>query len=622
MRLLRRIAAAIALAAFSFAAYAAEGPDYSRLTAQNHPRLFFGKEDFKAIPKVLKKKSNPYFCALHEQMIEMADSPKYGQEEKPLEYKKDVSGRRILGISRQALRRIIPDAYAYRVTKDKKYLEHAEADLNDVCDFPDWNPSHFLDTGEMSLAVAVGYDWLYEFLNPVTRDKIETRLKEYGLDAWQKRCKGFWQGTNNWNQVCNAGMVAASLAIYELYPEECRFFIEEAPKSNRISVDFCYSPDGAYPEGPGYWEYGTTFQTILNSEYEFTLGYDFGLSQHDGFRKTGYYNLHCQDGNRKGFNYSDGHEGIGARAALWYFARKFNDPGLLYTETLYLENHGYVGNRQLFCALANAWRCNFKEIPEPSGNMYFGQGVTPVAFFRSGWGKNDLWLGIKAGKGSNPHAHLDAGTFVFTAYGVRWAIDAGQPGYAPMEAFFQKRGKGSLWDMKEGSDRWHLFSYNNRCHNTLTVNDKDFKVTGLATLDSSVNTPERMGATVTITPVFDGDLEKAVRTASIVDGNHLEVLDELVAPADRPAHVRWNFATRAKVNVAEDGIILSQKGINMLLKAEGAEVQYKSYPLDADNVGLAPDIMLKYLRDIRFCGFEFDIPAGGSVKLVTTLVKQ
>ena len=216
MRLLRRIAAAIALAAFSFAAYAAEGPDYSRLTAQNHPRLFFGKEDFKAIPKVLKKKSNPYFCALHEQMIEMADSPKYGQEEKPLEYKKDVSGRRILGISRQALRRIIPDAYAYRVTKDKKYLEHAEADLNDVCDFPDWNPSHFLDTGEMSLAVAVGYDWLYEFLNPVTRDKIETRLKEYGLDAWQKRCKGFWQGTNNWNQVCNAGMVAASLAIYEL----------------------------------------------------------------------------------------------------------------------------------------------------------------------------------------------------------------------------------------------------------------------------------------------------------------------------------------------------------------------------------------------------------------------
>ncbi len=622
MKNISRFAAILALTVLPFVAFAAEGPDYSRLTADNHPRLFFGKEDFKAIPKALRKKSNPYFCALHEQMMETADSPKFGQDPAPLEYRKDASEKRILNVSRHALRRIVSDAYAYRITKDKKYLRHVETDLNDVCDFPDWNPSHFLDTGEMSLGVAIAYDWLYEYLSKETRQKIEDRLKRYGLDAWEKRCKGFWRGTNNWNQVCNAGIVAAALAIYELYPEECRFYLEEAPKSNRIAVDFCYSPDGAYPEGPGYWDYGTSFQTILNSEYEFTLGYDFGLSENDGFRRTGYYNLHCQDANRRSFNYSDGSEKVNSRPCLWYFARKFDDPGLLYTEKFHLENHGYVGNRVLFCGLANAWRCNFKAIPAPGSNMYTGQGVTPVAFFRTGWGKDDLWLGIKAGKGTNPHAHLDAGTFVFTAYGVRWAMDAGQPAYSYVEAFFKKRGKGILWDMREGSDRWNLLCYNNRCHNTLTVNDRNFKPDSLATLDDCFNSPSRMGATVTLTPVFGGDLDKAVRTAAIVDGDHLEVTDELVAPAGCPAHVRWNFITRAKVRVSPEGIVLRHSGIDMVLKAEGASVEYKAYPLDRDNAGLASDIMLKHLDGTRLCGFEFDIPAGGSVKLVTTLRKK
>ena len=620
MRFMKMIAAAL-MAAICIDASAAPQPDYSRLTEKNHPRLFFSGADFKAIPKVLKKKSNPYFCMLSEQMIEMADSPKIGQSTKPLQYKKDVSGRRILGVSRWALRRILSDAYAYRITKDKKYLEHALADIRDVCGFPDWNPSHFLDTGEMGLAVAVGYDWLYEYMSPEFRAEVQAKLKEFCIDAAKNKYDGFWKGTNNWNQVCNAGVVAASLAVYELWPEECRFMIEKAPESNRISVDFCYNPDGAYPEGPGYWEYGTTFQTILNTELEYTLGTDFGLSDNAGFRNTGYFNLHAQDANRKAFNYSDGGESVGSRAALWYFARRFNDPGLLFTETYYLENHGYTDNRQLFCALANAWRCNFDKIPEPESNMYAGQGVTPVAFFRSGWGKDDLWLGIKAGKASNPHGHMDAGTFVFTGWGERWAIDAGQPAYSPVEAYFKKRGEGWLWKMNQESDRWHLLTYNNRCHNTLTVNDKDYDVAGFATLDDTFNTPERMGATINITPALGGELEKAVRTAAIVDGNRLEVCDALAAPADKAAHVRWTFVTRATIKVQDDGIHLLQKGKEVLLSTSGAEVEYKTYPLNEDNIGLAPDIMLKHMKDKRLCGFEFDIPAGGSVTLVTTIKK-
>ena len=50
-----------------------------------------------------------------------------------------------------------------------------------MCEFPDWNPSHFLDTAEMSNAVGVGYDWLYDYLDEPTRKKVREALITLGL---------------------------------------------------------------------------------------------------------------------------------------------------------------------------------------------------------------------------------------------------------------------------------------------------------------------------------------------------------------------------------------------------------------------------------------------------------
>ena len=76
--------------------------------------------------------------------------------------------------------------------------------------------------------------------------------------------------------------------------------------------------------------------------------------------------------------------------------------------------------------------------------MYTGAGITPVAMMRTGWDEKDLYLGVKGGKSSNPHGHMDIGEFVFDAYGYRWAVDYGQPAYSTIESFF----------IKERSPRW------------------------------------------------------------------------------------------------------------------------------------------------------------------------
>ena len=70
----------------------------------------------------------------------------------PLE--REMTGRRLLPVSREALRRVLLLAFAHRVEDDPAYARAAEACLLRVAGFSDWNPDHFLDVAEMATAVA------------------------------------------------------------------------------------------------------------------------------------------------------------------------------------------------------------------------------------------------------------------------------------------------------------------------------------------------------------------------------------------------------------------------------------------------------------------------------------
>jgi hypothetical protein len=74
-------------------------------------------------------------------------------------------GVRLLDKCRECLRRVYFLSYAWRMTHDRKYLVRDEKELLAVSAFTDWNPTHYLDIAEMTMAVAIGYDWLYNDLS-------------------------------------------------------------------------------------------------------------------------------------------------------------------------------------------------------------------------------------------------------------------------------------------------------------------------------------------------------------------------------------------------------------------------------------------------------------------------
>ncbi|ULT41118.1 hypothetical protein KRR40_41565 [Niabella defluvii] len=75
-------------------------------------------------------------------------------------------------------------------------------------------------------------------------------------DAW------FLEAHSNWNSVCNAGLIYGALAILDEEKDAAIAIIERSIKSNLLPLK-AFAPNGNYPEGPGYWNYGTSFQVML-----------------------------------------------------------------------------------------------------------------------------------------------------------------------------------------------------------------------------------------------------------------------------------------------------------------------------------------------------------------------
>ena len=69
---------------------------------------------------------------------------------------RDFIGRRLLGTSREALKRIFWLSFTYRLHGGEAYARRAVDEMLAVSAFKDWNPAHFLDVAEMTMAAAIG----------------------------------------------------------------------------------------------------------------------------------------------------------------------------------------------------------------------------------------------------------------------------------------------------------------------------------------------------------------------------------------------------------------------------------------------------------------------------------
>lgn len=525
-----------------------------------HPRLLWPLGGSEAIKEAMAE--YPQLASVHERILRECTAMFF---QEPVEC--ILEGKRLLGVSRMAFKRIFYLSYAYRMTNDERYAQRAEREMLAVSHFSDWNPSHFLDVGEMVMALSIGYDWLYDYLSPETRSIICDAIVRKGLDAAAPDAS-FYTSASNWNSVCNAGLTYGAIALYEEIPGKALAVIEKCLKSN-LKVLGVYGPDGGYPEGFHYWGYGTSFQVMLIAALESAFGDDKGLADAPGFLNSAYFMEYMMAPSGEYFNFSDAVNGVKCNMMMFWFAKRLNDLSLLWLENQHLKNTSveFVEKRLLPCLMIFALNQDLKNIQQPVRRFWCNRGATPVFIYRGGWdSQKDSYLAVKGGSPRTPHAHMDAGSFVYEKNGVRWAMDLG------MQNYFSLESKGvDLWNQSQEGQRWDVFRLNNMAHNTLTINGKRHLVNSHATFEQTFETNERKGARVDLTDVFAGRIKKTTRTIYLDKGDCLIVEDELTT-GEEQAMVTWIMVTPADAKiVGRNQIELNKNGQRMLLTVEALE---------------------------------------------------
>ncbi len=488
----------------------------------------------------------------------------------PLGHEENKNGSR-LDTYRATAGRIQTAAFMYRLDGDARFLASAKRELMAAIEAPEWNTSHYLDVSEMSFGVAMGYDWLWDALTieerAAIRSALFTNILEMAPEAYEPRGRGGlnWAAfgsnpktTNNWNFVCNTGFIAAALVLQPEHSAEAGLVLKEAPSSLRLAMAG-YAPDGAWPEGATYWIYGTTFLCHSLALLEDGLGSDFGLLEQPGLEETIFYGLQFFGPSGVSFNFGDGGPARSHQAVLAgtvWLAHHYDHPEVLPTVRERLRDRleapisGYeqslpVGGRtrNLIASALFFPARNEAEAARPPLASHF-RGDADMAILRSPEA-DGFWVALKGGTNGQSHGHLDLGSFVLDAMGIRWAIDLGSETYS----------FPGFWEYEQGGRRWSYFRNNNRSHNTLTMGDvlQQPDATAPVIEFSPWNDENGASAVLDLTSVYPGQATRLLRRVHMsADGATVLMQDDIEKPAPK-SKATWRMLTAAAITLSDDG---------------------------------------------------------------------
>ena len=502
-----------------------------------HPRIIFDKErvefwkgqigKFSVFDKeyrAMKKTANTYLT-------------------KPVQEYDIYDGIRLLNICRNVLATVQYCALTYLLSGQEKFAERAAQELDAAAAFPDWNPYHFLDVGEMSCAFGIGYDWLYDYLSEERKATYREKIIEYAFKPAQqdfgnkirKRSYKWYQDTpgDNWKLVCNGGLGIAALAICDDVTDSniCEEVLYYGFKScHKFIRDAYMELDGSYVESLGYWEYATEYLGMYSTALSTACGTNLDLTDWIGLEKTGYFPLMLSSNRFYSFNFGDAGVSYTLTAPLLFLGHEFNRPDIGYFRYQLIQD-GTYGIYDMFWLYPED---NFEEVEVPND---YGSLEATNATFRTGWAKEDMFCGIHFGKNDVPHGHSDMGTFILEYNNVRFFDDLGSDDY-------NLNGYGVCYrHISEG-------------HNTLTMNPKltlaggGQKSTGESYISQYKSADDESFAVCDMTNAYF--CESVKRGMKLIKGTKTVIIQDEIVCKDTD-DIYWFGHTKATIDISEDG---------------------------------------------------------------------
>lgn len=477
-------------------------------------------------------------------------------------------------IGRHSVTHLTTLALAWHLTGDQRYADGARQNLLGLAGLETWNPEHFLGLSRMALGVALGYDWLGDYLSGDERQLVRTALIEKALKpalgvfeddqllyqyVWLSPVRrgssispgaitpGAQGGTSladvswpvsafNWNLACNTGLTLAALAVQPEAGKIAKKVMAHTIPSVRSGFDE-FAPDGAWPEGPMYWSLASRDAATLVDSLETATGDGLDLPRSLGLAETGRYILHATGPTGLMFNYGDSDTQVDRTSMNWLAAR-YNRPVYAWFA------RGPAGDSRI--AFDLIWQTIEGRTPaemlEPRSAWFGGYNLVMM---RSSWRDPDaLFAGMKAGSSRSHHDHLDLGTFVLDALGERWAIDLGPGNYA-LPVYFS-------------DNRFQYYRTATIGQNTLTFGGRNQKDLARSDIIDFSNSPQLTYAIADLSDAYDAPEKTVLRGMALIGRTYLAVHDE-ISP-DWPEPALWTMHTRSMIDIMGSTAVLRQNG--------------------------------------------------------------
>lgn len=538
-----------------------------------HPRVMANADDFAKLRNLVKTDATA--AAWAQEIKNKADDMIYygvSTSTSPYYLKYQLSSTNdILTQSRRVLDLCQTLGLAHQLTgaETSVYSEFACTVMSRAARFQDWNQSHFLDTAEMMAALAIGYDWMYTGLDENTKQIIEENVYNKGLVLAKQAYdgtggtgnSGWWKRVNyNWNTVCNGGVIIASAAFADIYPDLAFELSHQAVNNIKYALE-PFAPDGAYDEGSVYAIYSMEYFARAIPTLQITYGTEFGMLNHSGLDKVGDYLVQV-DGPTGANNYHDSSSSHINTFAMTWLGKAYNNTGFNAARLRNIEKYN-----QAITPLDLLWY-NPNVTSDDIGILPLDAYFAGAEFLsmRSGFNDDSLFLSAHGGEANVSHSHIDGGSFVLDMMGTRFAGDVGAEGY----------GKDGYF----GDRRFEYYRARAEGHNVIVINpdesagqstdchiafDKtDFTGTNPFAILNMINAYEPYGA------------QSAKRGYMLCDNRNTAVIrDEIVFDNQNENTVYWFMQTQADVSVSGNTVTLTKDGKSVILEliSDGSNIE-------------------------------------------------
>jgi len=486
------------------------------------------------------------------------------------------------------LHRLDNNASAPGAEQPTAWSARAAAELAHVCSpaWPHWYwpVGQALERAGIAYGVGVAYDWLYAVLPADARSAVEAAVASRVLDTRLRDAReGMWwtDDVGNWNVNANLPILAAALAVVDVpaLAAAAGAVVAEVLASASTSMAM-WAPDGVWPEGPTYGAYTmTSFAqgcgALATAGYAPAPAGAGACAWTPGACAWGRSALLLTGATSNTHNWGDAHAEQVRSAPLFAASAACAAPELAAAARILRAGGGGAvedllwwsdaGNVSQLAALPLA-----AVFADPSPDAARGR-KTHVGALRSAWSWGDggavppnasaaVSVQFKGGQnhfddhGSdshNNHGHLDVGSFVLDAQGVRFAVDLGPDAYDyPLLAYFGRFRFG-----------YHFLS--SVAHNVLSFDSDTQHRRGSGGIVAADVRPGAATpfATLDVTSAYGG-AARVQRTFALLGGAGVDAACVPVVVADvwqhgTAANAVWTLHTTAAVDLSSGAPLLT-----------------------------------------------------------------